>query len=218
MANAIAKHSSCNPVAKRRGNALQAAQREATRERLVAGGIRVFARKGYANCVVSDVLDEAGVSRASFYAHFSSKQALAEAIADQFAPVWQPLFVELAGLPGKTLEQLTEWCARFVAFMRANEDVCVILAQAALLDLEIYRKTAGYQEGLADLLASGEPRLAHLQDDPDARLRTGIALAQFHQGSYFLAVYHGESDPAAGIETIAGQLHHFLRTEMARSS
>ncbi|MDD3799307.1 MAG: TetR/AcrR family transcriptional regulator [Novosphingobium sp.] len=216
MGNAIAKQVPRKDVAEGRGNALQAAQREATRERLVAGGIRVFARKGYAACVVADVLAEAGVSRASFYAHFSSKQALAEAIADQFAPVWQPLFADLAGLPGKTLDQLTQWCARFVQFFRDNEDVCVILAQAALLDLEIYRKTAGYQDVLVDLLAEGEPRLAHLRHDAEARLRTGIALTQLHQGSYFLAVYHADADPRAGIETIAGQFHHFLHAEMTR--
>lgn len=216
MGDAITMHHVCKPASSGRGNALQAAQREATRERLVEGAIRVFTRKGYAACVVADVLKEANVSRASFYAHFNSMQALVEAIADQFAPVWQPHFADLASLEGKTLEQLTAWCGRMVRFYRENEAVCVILAQAALLDQEIYGKTAGYQDVLVGLIADGEPALSHLRDDPDAQLRTGLILSQIDRACYFLGVRRWQSHTQAGIETMAAQLHHFLHEEMKR--
>jgi len=78
MGNAIAPHGVCKAAFAGRGNALQVAQREATRERLIEGAIRAFTRKGYAACVVADVLAEAQVSRASFYAHFASMQALVD--------------------------------------------------------------------------------------------------------------------------------------------
>ncbi|OCC22604.1 hypothetical protein MB02_15875 [Croceicoccus estronivorus] len=217
MGDAMAMQKAFREPAGGRGNALQAAQREATRDRLVEGAVRVFTRKGYAACVVADVLKEACVSRASFYAHFNSMQALIEEIADRFAPLWQPHFANLARLQGKTLAELTDWCTGMVRFYRENEAVCVILAQAALLDQEIYGKTAGYQDVLIDLLADGEPRLAHLRDDGDARMRTGLILSQLDRACYYLGVRKWQDDPRAGIETMAAQLHHFLHGEMERS-
>jgi AcrR family transcriptional regulator len=216
MGNAIAMDGACKTVVAGRGNALQVAQREATRERLIEGAIRAFTRKGYAACVVADVLAEAQVSRASFYAHFASMQALVEGIADRFAPVWQPHFADLAKLEGKTLEQVAAWCTRMVHFYRENHAVCVILAQAALLDPQIYGKTSGYQDVLIRLLADGEPRLAHLRSDPEAQLRMGLILSQIDRACYYLGVRRAESDPAAGIATMAAQLHHFLHEEMGR--
>lgn len=202
--------------AESRGNTLQTAQREATRDRLVEGAIRVFARKGYAASVVADVLKEARVSRASFYAHFSSMQAVVVEIADRFAPVWLPHYSALAGMENKSRAGLEAWCAQMVRFYRENEAICVILAHAMLLDQEIYGKTAHYQEVLVDLLADGEPRLAHVRGDADARMRVGLVLSQLDRSCYYLGVRRFPHDPAAGVETMADQLHHFLHAEMAR--
>ena len=196
MGNAIAMDNGRQPSGESRGNALQAAQREATRDRLVEGAIRVFTRKGYAASVVADVLKEAQVSRASFYAHFSSMQALVEEIADRFAPVWQPYYAQLARMPGKTREQLRDWCGQMVRFYRENEAICVILAHAVLLDQEIYGKTARYQEVLIDLLADGEPRLAHLREDADARMRVGRTY-ETAEGLVFLGRVVDEPSAAA---------------------
>jgi AcrR family transcriptional regulator len=217
MGNAIVIDTAGQAPAEAKGNALQAAQREATRDRLVDGAIRVFTRKGYAASVVADVLKEAQVSRASFYAHFSSMQALVVEIADRFAPVWLPHYASLAQMPGKTGGQLQQWCAQMVRFYRDNEAICVILAHAMLLDQEIYGKTAHYQEVLLDLLADGEPRLAHVRGDPDARLRVGLVLSQLDRSCYYLGVRRFPQDPAAGVEIMADQLHHFLQGEMARA-
>lgn len=218
MGNAIVIDTAAQAPGEARGNALQAAQREATRDRLVDGAIRVFTRKGYAASVVADVLKEARVSRASFYTHFSSMQALVVEIADRFAPVWLPHYTELARLPGKTPDQLQQWCAQMVCFYRENDAICVILAHAMLLDQEIYGKTAHYQEVLIDLLADGEPRLAHVRGDPDARLRVGLVLSQLDRSCYYLGVRRYPHDPAAGVATMADQLHHFLQAEMAHAA
>ena len=216
MGNAIANDIPVLVPGEGKGNALQTAQREATRDRLVDGAIRVFTHKGYGASVVADVLKEARVSRASFYAHFSSMQALVVEIADRFAPVWLPHYTALAHMQGKTRAQLQEWCAQMVRFYRENEAICVILAHAMLLDQEIYGKTAHYQEVLLDLLADGEPCLAHVRGDADARMRMGLMLSQLDRSCYYLGVRQWPKDPAAGVAAMADQLHHFLHGEMER--
>jgi len=74
------------------------------------------------------------------------------------------VFKKLAVMLDADLASLRSWCARMVATYRQNETICVVLAQAAMLDSDFYWKMAGYQAMLIDMLAEGHPRLmaAHL--------------------------------------------------------
>jgi AcrR family transcriptional regulator len=61
------------------------ARGEATRAQLIAIGTRLFAARGYEGTSIEAVLQEAGVSRGSLYHHFSSKEALFEAVLEDVA-------------------------------------------------------------------------------------------------------------------------------------
>jgi AcrR family transcriptional regulator len=65
-------------------DAQQDPRRERTRRSLIDGGRRVMARKGVEAATVLEIVREAGVSQPSFYNHFESKEALADAIAADF--------------------------------------------------------------------------------------------------------------------------------------
>ncbi|GAA2093203.1 hypothetical protein GCM10009823_11360 [Brevibacterium salitolerans] len=54
-----------------------------TRQHLLDAGTRALIRHGYVDCAVEDVLQEADVSRGTFYAHFKSKKALFAAIIER---------------------------------------------------------------------------------------------------------------------------------------
>jgi AcrR family transcriptional regulator len=54
----------------------------ATREQLVAAATELVAARGYEHTSIEAVLEQTGVSRGSQYHHFSSKQALFEAVVD----------------------------------------------------------------------------------------------------------------------------------------
>ena len=43
---------------------------------IVNAGIRIFSRKGFHQCAVEDILEEANVARATFYSYFDSKKDL----------------------------------------------------------------------------------------------------------------------------------------------
>lgn len=199
-----------------RANPRQKAQRAETRERLIEGAIRVFAQQGYAQASVEDVLMEAGVSRASFYSHFAGKPGLVTAIADRLSPLWQPLYGELVRMQQPNLSNLEDWCRRSVDLYRAHQDICIILTQASAIELDLYWKLTAHRETVTSEFAVHNPALAHLSDDPAARLRAALALLQLDQACYYLAVRGWQADEAAGIEAMAMQLHHFLVTETAR--
>lgn len=201
-----------------RANPRQRAQRSATRDKLLEGAVRTFAAKGYANATVEDVLKEAGVSRASFYAHFASKLALIGAVADGFVPIWRPLYDELAAMTRPEIGLVQDWCRRNVALYRKNDVTCMVLTQAAAIEPDLYWKIAGYQDSLVDLFVQKNAALAHLAHDQAARHRAAFALSQLDQACYFLTVRAGRQDPEEGIVAMSAQLLHFLQTEMERGA
>jgi AcrR family transcriptional regulator len=201
-----------------RANPRQRAQRAATREKLVEGAVRVFAEKGYASATVDDVLSEAGVSRASFYAHFPSKVGLISAVADSFVPLWQPMYEELAAMQVPDQVRLEDWCRRNVALYWQNETTCLILTQATAIESDLYWKIAGFQNVLIDMLARKNAALAHLETDEAGRHRAAFALSQLDQACYFLTVRRSQQDPEAAIVAMAAQLLHFFESEMARGA
>lgn len=56
---------------------------KATREKLLAAGEIVFARRGYEHTRVADIVAEAGISHGLFYRHFSDKDAILSAVLDR---------------------------------------------------------------------------------------------------------------------------------------
>lgn len=59
----------------------------ATRDRLVAAAIDVFARKGYHGAIVDDIVEASGTSKGAFYHYFPSKQGIFLTLLDELAAV-----------------------------------------------------------------------------------------------------------------------------------
>jgi AcrR family transcriptional regulator len=75
---------------------MSSSSRSATRrEELLAAAVRVFARKGYHTCRVSDIADEAGVSHGLVYHYFASKDEVLETI---FRENWGPMATAIEGI------------------------------------------------------------------------------------------------------------------------
>jgi AcrR family transcriptional regulator len=61
----------------------QAERSEATRSALVDVGRKLFARRGYADVGTEEIVRRAGVTRGALYHHFSGKEDLFRAVAEQ---------------------------------------------------------------------------------------------------------------------------------------
>jgi AcrR family transcriptional regulator len=57
-------------------------RRDATREAILAAGLRCFGRDGYRRTALDRVAREAGISRAALYLHFANKEELFRALVD----------------------------------------------------------------------------------------------------------------------------------------
>ena len=98
-------------------------------EELVAGGAR------YADVSVAELAKRAGFSRASFYAYFPDKLALAIAVGERFQSA---LEADVAGwLEGDDPSTLREVVRRAVATFEAHRGAVLLLAEAAAYDADI---------------------------------------------------------------------------------
>ncbi len=61
------------------------AKAQQTRERILDAALDIFARKGYHDTRMDDIVNEAGSSKGSVYFHFPGKEALFLALVDEFA-------------------------------------------------------------------------------------------------------------------------------------
>ncbi|MFE6977929.1 TetR/AcrR family transcriptional regulator [Streptomyces sp. NPDC057682] len=62
---------------------LREAQKRMTRRLLLESGLELFKTKGYAVTTVDDIATAAGTTRATFYAYFSSRSELMQALIDE---------------------------------------------------------------------------------------------------------------------------------------
>ncbi|MFD7868585.1 TetR/AcrR family transcriptional regulator [Streptomyces sp. NPDC059783] len=62
---------------------LREAQKRMTRRLLLESGLELFKAKGYAVTTVDDIATAAGTTRATFYAYFSSRSELMQALIDE---------------------------------------------------------------------------------------------------------------------------------------
>ncbi|MFB6725188.1 TetR/AcrR family transcriptional regulator [Kribbella sp. NPDC056345] len=82
--------------------------RTATRARLLAGALEVFAERGFAGASVEDICDQAGFTRGAFYSNFGSKDELVltlfQATTDRLLEQIEALLPDLANQPGTLLD------------------------------------------------------------------------------------------------------------------
>jgi AcrR family transcriptional regulator len=70
-------------------------RKEVSRQKLVEAAEVVFKRRGYASCSVDDIVQEAAVSRPTFYSHFPSKFAIAVAYLEENKRLKNPLWTSI---------------------------------------------------------------------------------------------------------------------------
>ncbi|WP_336961364.1 helix-turn-helix domain-containing protein [Sphingobium aquiterrae] len=132
-------------------------KQERTRRRLLGFAMQLFAEKGYEPTTAADIAAAAGVSRATFFAHFPTKAALLGEISRTLAEQW-------ALEPAPADEQLGERLLRFVTFL-FRESESNAITNALLADfVTTYGDDMGAGSGLGSVHHCTEQMIRDLQD------------------------------------------------------
>lgn len=144
------------------------------RLRIIAAMLRVLPQHGYAELTIGDLTREAGVSRATFYGQFETKEECFLATYD-VAAQWICDRVERVGAAAP------EWpasaragVAEAMRLLAANPDVAHLIAVEALqAGVVARRRRQVCIERLAEILRAGRPADAELPEDLEELLIGG---------------------------------------------
>ncbi len=132
------------------------------RAQLLTAARWVFARKGYHEASVDDVVRRAGVARGTFYLYFDGKRAVfQEVLEGLFERIWHTVPPIRTGPDDDVHAQVLENLGNLVALFEDDPDVMRILLAIALgVDPEADRALAGFygscRERLARALEKGQ--------------------------------------------------------------
>jgi AcrR family transcriptional regulator len=145
------------------------------RQQILAHARDVFAKKGYHEAKIDDIVQAAGVARGTFYLYFDDKRAVFEEIVDRaFAQIGMAVVrVDPNDKARSVAEQVRENMRRIVAVLLEDEATTKILLSDAMgVDPAFDRKLRAFYEvaekllveSLEDgqklgLVAPGDPRM-----------------------------------------------------------
>jgi AcrR family transcriptional regulator len=151
-----------------------AARRPATRDKrrtILDAAVRVFARRGFHTCRVSDVADEAGVAYGLVYHYFDSKDAILDTL---FRERWDVLLQTIAELDARELsvrDKLYGIASFIVDSYRHDPELMQVII------VEVTRAASTFGRTHLDRIREAYTRIAHIVERAQAagELRGDVA-------------------------------------------
>lgn len=145
-------------------------RKQDSRERLLAAAVRAFADRGYFPVSIDDIATEAGVSRVTFYRHFSGKAALTAEVFREAAEYAMPLYAAIGLRSFRELDVVRAWIVEIFASDRANRRMLRVFIQATADEGGFAERAQTLIADLIERLGRTIPAFALDRNDPqDAR-------------------------------------------------
>lgn len=154
-------------------SARQEEQRKLNRTAIIHAAARVFAVKPYIHATIDDIIAAAEISRATFYFHFESKQALAIEIYESISDDWLAYFDKLLDIDTNSIQKLKQWTLGLAQLYVDHGYVTPLVEQLTLFEQWFRERLSQDRDALIDHLAT-----AGLAGFLQARGRSKAALLQ----------------------------------------
>ena len=162
---------------------LREAQRRFTRQHILDAAIDVFLERGYIASSVEDIIERAGTSRPTFYAHFRSKSDVLTVLGDAQGPAIQDSYRELDGaLFAGSWEALRDWFAAKLEWSARHGALMAVWEEAAAIEPEREAQRKASLKAFPDRMPRYLARWPKERED-EARLR--ILLMSVQLGRLF---------------------------------
>lgn len=122
-------------VSKRGGAKTRSYDPVQTRASIVAAGLKLFKRDGFAATAVKDIADEAGVTKGAFYHHFESKEDLLLLIHNDYLEYQLGVIEEVVARDEAPTAQLRRMISAILhALEKYHENVTIFFQERRYLD------------------------------------------------------------------------------------
>ena len=185
---------------------------ERTRQQLMDVALRVFSARGYSATRLSDIADEAGVTRGAVYWHFGSKKGLLFAILEEMANPYIQTAMEVLKSelePGSKIRELVR------RVMDATDKSEAFLAHRQLAMRFMAENPRGFEDFhkhisrdmrkltrlLTGVIREGQ-RTREIRSDVDARIITGTVGAVLRGSAMMKSERHLDLLPRGTSDTV----------------
>lgn len=147
-------------------------QRKAgSREKLLAAAMAAFCLRGYAATSIEDIAAGAGVSRMTFYRHFSGKADIATVLFVENSSAAMPMLLRIGDRDYRDLDIVRDWIGTLFAQDRASRSMLRVFAQASVEEPSFTQTGHRFIDGLVLGLGRTIPAFALTPDAPADRRR-----------------------------------------------
>ena len=140
-------------------------------ERLLDAAAAAFCARGYLAVSVDDIASAAGVSRMTFYRHFSGKPALASELFRRSAEAAMPQLLSIGGRDYRDRRVVRAWIGELFADDRARGRLLRVFTQAIVDGPEFTEDAHAFMARVIAELGRTIPAFALDRDQPGQRRR-----------------------------------------------
>lgn len=197
---------------KQRRDGLREAQRRFTRQHILDAAIDVFLERGYIISTVEDIIERAGTSRRTFYAHFRSKADVLVEAGARLIPEIQEHYRALdEALLDGSWEALRDWFAASIDWRARHGALVSVWEEAATVEPAQQTNSRQVIEGFPDLMPH---YLARWPRDREREARLRIVLLNLQVAGYYNHTPPRDMDAharALAADVFANMWYHALR-------
>lgn len=184
--------------------------RRQRRDQIASAALRCFAREGFAETSMADIIAESGLSAGSIYSHYDSKMDLIRAVAVDVLDSRTDLFRDVADQVVSPGEAIRVFMENVISpqFARVLLQVWAEVARDETLADVARANIAGLRDMLADTLAAWIDQTAarRQRDRDELETQTLDAVMACAQGYIVRVALEREIDAAALRESLAATL------------
>jgi AcrR family transcriptional regulator len=182
------------------------------RQQILHAAREVFAKRGYHQATIDDIVAQAGVARGTFYLYFEDKRAVFSDLIDRFSAKLTMAIVSIAtDDPQRTVaEQVHQNIRTIIATCLADRTMTRILFTDAVgLDSDFDRKLGTFYDTLVQMLTESlkEGQLIGIVGDGEPRVLAYLSLGALKELLY-QAVTLGLAEESA--EVLTNHVYSFL--------
>ncbi|OCC23745.1 hypothetical protein MB02_11360 [Croceicoccus estronivorus] len=142
-----------------------------TREAILTAAQKLFAAQGYATTGINQIANVTGISRQTFYLHFSSKIEVLDQLIETFEQGVMILYEELAAIVRPDLALLSQWTTRFLAFCEADQKTVLLLLGTVPVEVDLAQDRADRYQRILTLLGQRHKPFSIAASGEDAGMR-----------------------------------------------
>jgi AcrR family transcriptional regulator len=189
------------------------------RQQILAAARTLFAKRGYHQTTIDDIVEQAGVARGTFYLYFEDKRAIFSDLIDRFGSQLAMAIVRIVtDDPSRGVAaQVRENIRRIVGTCLAERSLTkILLTDAVGVDPTFDRKLANFYDSMVGLLVETlkEGQALGIVADGEPRVLAYLALGALKELLY-QAVTLGLAEESA--EVLTQQIYSFLSAGCLRA-